>query len=150
MPQSHSYILVHVIFSTRYRRSLLNKNIREQLFPYIAETTKNIKCSPVIVGGIEDHIHILLFLGREAPLAATVGKIKSNSSRWLKTQSKELYDFQWQRGYSAFSVSKSRLGQLKKYIAGQEEHHKKMSFKDELRKILDKHEIDYDEKYLWD
>jgi putative transposase len=108
---------------------------------------KNLDCRPVIVNGVEDHLHLLFLLPRELSAGTAAEKIKANSSRWLKTK---CADFQWQRGYSAFSVSKSNLTAVKHYILGQEEHHRKVSFQEELKKFLDKHEIEYDEHYLGD
>src|SRR3990172_10394075 len=107
MPQSHAYSLMHLIFSTKERRPLLEPGIRPELHAYIVGVIKQIGCSSMIVNGPDDHVHILFFLARDVALSQAVAKIKANSSPFLKTKSPRLADFTWQRGYSSFSVSKS-------------------------------------------
>jgi putative transposase len=150
MPQSHAYTLIHLIFSTKERRPFLAPDVRGQLNAYLVGVIKNIQCSPVTVNCVEDHVHILFFLARDVSLSQAVAKIKANSSRWLKAKSPGLARFSWQRGYSSFSVSKSNMPSVKAYIETQGQHHRKISFMDEVKKFLDKHGIRYDERYLWD
>jgi len=103
-----------------------------------------------IIGGVEDHAHILLNLARTVALADVVEKVKTRSSKWMKTKGENLRDFSWQAGYGAFSVSHSNLDQVYKYILNQREHHHGNEFKDEFRGLLIKHDMEWDERYVWD
>ncbi len=104
----------------------------------------------MLVGGVEDHVHILARLNRTIAQADWVKELKRVSSRWLKERGREYADFQWQGGYAIFSVSASNLEKVRDYIARQEEHHRKVGFQEELRALLRKHEMEFDERYLWD
>jgi REP element-mobilizing transposase RayT len=150
MPQSLSHLLVHLVFSTKDRSACLSDEARPELHSYIAGVLANCKCRPIIINSVPDHVHVLFDLARDQALSGVVEKIKANSSRWLKTKSPALASFQWQRGYSAFAVSKSNMEAVRSYIERQKEHHHKTSFMEELKKFLDKHSIKYDERYLWD
>jgi REP element-mobilizing transposase RayT len=151
MPQSLSAVYIHLVFSTKERRSFLrDKIIREKLHAELGGISKNLECPPILIGGVEDHVHLLCRFGRKITQAEWVKEIKRASNVWLKEQSPDYGDFEWQGGYSDFSVSQSNLEQVRNYIANQEEHHKKTSFQDELRALLRKHEIEFDERYLWD
>jgi len=150
MSQSLSYLLVHLIFSVKDRRPLIAPPLRTEMNAYLRSILEHLKCQPVIVNGAEDHVHLLFFLARDLSLSEAVAKLKSNSSRWMKTKAPELDAFSWQRGYSVFSVSKSNFAVARTYIANQEEHHRRFNFMEEVKKFLDKHEIAYDERFLWD
>jgi hypothetical protein len=104
----------------------------------------------ILVGGVEDHVHLLARFGRTLTQAEWVKELKRVSNLWLKERGRDYADFEWQGGYADFSVSQSNLERVKQYIAGQEEHHRKVGFQDELRALLRKHEIHWDEKYVWD
>jgi len=104
----------------------------------------------LLVGGYEDHIHALFSLSRKWTIAAVVEEVKTSSSKWIKTKGEEFHQFHWQSGYGAFSVSQSNVGKVKNYITNQKEHHGKQSFQDEFREFLEKHGIEYDERYVWD
>ena len=151
MPQSLANILVHTIFSTKDRQPLLRDlALREELHRYLGGILTNLACPPIIVGGVEDHIHLLSGLARTCEPAAMVKELKRSSSLWLKTRSPGMQDFAWQSGYGIFSIGFSQIESARSYIAGQEEHHRKVSFQDELRHLLQRHEIAYDERYVWD
>jgi REP element-mobilizing transposase RayT len=102
------------------------------------------------VGGVEDHVHLLCRQARTISLAEWVKELKRVSSIWVKKQDAKLRAFQWQAGYGAFSVSQSQSARVQRYIAGQAVHHRKMTFQDELRGLLVRHEIEFDERYVWD
>jgi REP element-mobilizing transposase RayT len=102
------------------------------------------------VGGVEDHVHLLGRFARTITQAEWVKELKRVSNQWLKTQGRDYADFEWQGGYAAFSVSQSNVEAVIKYIANQEEHHRKLSFQDELRALLQKHQQEWDERYTWD
>jgi REP element-mobilizing transposase RayT len=151
MPQSLSMIYIHLVFSTKDRRPFLrDPRIRPSLHAYLGEISKRLDCPPILVGGVEDHIHLLARFGRTITQAEWVKEVKRVSNQWLKEQSPEYADFEWQGGYADFSVSQSNLEQVKEYIAHQEEHHRKMTFQEQLRTLLRKHELDWDERYVWD
>jgi putative transposase len=151
MPQSLAKILVHTVFSTKDRHPFLrDKSLRDELHRYLGGILTNHDCQPLIVGGVEDHVHLLSTLSRTCEVAEMVKEVKRNSSLWLKTKSPDLSDFAWQNGYGIFSISFSQVETVKHYIAGQEEHHGKVSFQDEFREFLRKYEIEFDERYVWD
>jgi putative transposase len=151
VPQSLSAIYVHLVFSTKDRRPFLrDKPTREALHAYLGSVSKQIDCPPLLVGGVEDHVHILARLGRTITQADWVKELKRVSNIWLKERGMEYADFAWQGGYAIFSVSASNMEKVEEYIANQEEHHRKIGFQDELRALLRKHQIEWDEKYVWD
>ena len=151
MPQSLANLLVHIVFSTKDRRPFLrDPNLRDEMHRYLAGITKDMECPPVRVGGVEDHIHLLARQARTVTLADWIKELKRGSSMWAKSKGPLLQDFQWQGGYAAFSVSQSQSEQVDRYVARQEEHHRKMTFQDELRMLLEKHQVEYDERYVWD
>jgi putative transposase len=151
MPQSLSAVYVHLVFSTKNRRPLLrDKASRETLHAFLGGISKRLDCPPILIGGAEDHVHVLARFGRTVTQAEWVKELKRVSSAWLKERGQQFASFQWQGGYAAFSVSQSNLERVKQYIARQEEHHRKVHFQDELRALLRKHRIEWDEKYIWD
>ncbi len=152
MPQSLSNVLVHIVYSTKSRTPWLRDlNLRSELFAYNATILKDLVDSPaLLIGGVEDHIHILSHLSRKFALMEVVRQSKTETSKWIKTQGGQYHDFHWQAGYGAFSVSQSNVEEVKRYIANQEEHHHKMSFQDEFREICRRHGIETDERYAWD
>jgi REP element-mobilizing transposase RayT len=151
MPQSLSAVYIHLVFSTKDRRPLLrDKTRREALHSYLGGVSKQLDCPPLFAGGVEDHVHLLARFGRTVTQADWVKELKRVSNLWLKGQGQDYADFEWQGGYANFSVSQSNVEQVKHYIAHQEEHHRKIGFQDEVRALLRKHEIEWDERYVWD
>jgi REP element-mobilizing transposase RayT len=151
MPQSLAKILVHTVFSTKDRRPFLRgKILHEELHRYLGGILTNLDCQPVIVGGVEDHVHLLCALSRTCEVAAMVKEVKRGSSLWLKTKGSDLSDFAWQNGYGIFSIGFSQIESVRNYIAGQEEHHRQISFQDEFRQLLARYEIEFDERHVWD
>jgi REP element-mobilizing transposase RayT len=154
MPQSLSKILVHLVFSTKNREPWIHPSVEAELHAYMVGVLENMDCLPVQIGGVEDHVHVLFGLSRTQSVAEVVEKIKVSSSKWIKPKAAEfkipLNGFQWQSGYGAFSVSQSDAEVVAKYIRGQREHHRMMAFEDEYRKLLERFQIAYDERYVWD
>ena len=150
MSQSLAQVYHHVIFSTKFQAHLIPANQAVSLYRYIAGTLKNLRCPPIIVNGASNHLHLLCRMGRVIPISKLLKEVKRSSSKWMKTQGPELNSFYWQNGYGAFSIGPERVEAVKRYIANQEEHHRRMTFKDEFRRLLGKYRIDYDEKYVWD
>jgi REP element-mobilizing transposase RayT len=150
MPQSLSNVIIHIVFSTKYRTPWLVKPVREHAHAYIASIVRDMGCECYRAGGVADHIHIAVRLSRTITIAQLVEEVKTGSSKWMKTQGAELKDFTWQRGYSAFSVYFREVDRLLAYIDGQEEHHRKRTFQDEYRDLLTEHGVAFDEGYVWD
>jgi putative transposase len=148
MSHTSGNILLHFIFSTRGRRPLIGPEFRQNLFAYLGGIVRELKGTALAINGASDHVHMLVRI-RPAQSAAEIARVvKTNSSRWAREKWKP--DFAWQTGYGVFSVSESNLAAVSKYIAGQEEHHKKHSFQDEFVAFLKKHGVPYDERYVWD
>jgi REP element-mobilizing transposase RayT len=150
MPQSLAKVYVHVVFSTKHRAPLLSDDWRDELFRVLGGAANHLGCQSLIVGGIEDHVHMLFYLGRTITIADAVGRIKSTSSAWINQTRGLSVEFHWQAGYAAFSVSQSNIEAVREYIRRQADHHAKQSFQDELREWLRRYEIEWDEQYVWD
>ena len=151
MPQSLSCVYIHLVFSTKERRPFLRDSaLRQSLHAYLGSVSKQLDCPPLIVGGVEDHVHLLCRFARTITQAEWVKEVKRVSHLWLKEQRRDFWDFQWQGGYADFGVSQSNLDQVTRYIAKQTEHHKKMTFQEELRALLRRHKVEWDERYAWD
>jgi REP element-mobilizing transposase RayT len=151
MAQSLAKILVHTVFSTKERRPFLrDAALRDELHRYLGGILMNLDCQPVIAGGVEDHVHLLCALSKTRDAAAMVKEVKRGSSIWLKTKGPDLSDFAWQNGYGMFSIGFSQIEAVRKYIEGQAEHHRRVSFQDELRELLRRYEMEFDERYVWD
>jgi REP element-mobilizing transposase RayT len=148
MPQSLAKVYVHIVFSTKNGHPFIIKKHRKNLHSYIVGVLSKNGSYTEEVYANSDHIHLLCTLPRTITLADIVSKIKTSSSKWLKTEG--ISKFQWQDGYAVFSVSASKVTTVKNYINNQPEHHRKIKFQDELRAFFDKYDIDYDERYVWD
>jgi putative transposase len=147
--QSLALVLVHLVFSTKNRIPFLQSpELRSEVHAYLTATLRGLDCEPVQVGGVADHVHVLFGLSRKISLADVVKYLKTSSTKILKE--KGYPDFSWQTGYGAFSVSQSMKDSVIAYIANQEIHHRKMSFQDEIRAIMNKHGVRFDERYIWD
>ncbi len=149
MPQSLSKILVHLIFSTKNREPLIAPEIRPRLYAYMVGILDNLKSPSVQTGGVADHVHVLLALGRTLSVAEVVEEVKKSSSKWMKAEG-GVPGFSWQAGYGAFSIGESQAEAVIKYIRAQEEHHRKVGFQDEFRRFLERYRVAYDEQYVWD
>jgi putative transposase len=137
---------MHVVFSTKERRKVIPTNMRERLWSYTAGICKHQKVFVHAVGGMEDHIHLLLQFPATVVISEAIKTIKANSSSWM---SDEIGQFAWQQGYGAFSVSKSNMAAVMTYIQNQERHHRKMTFEEEFIAFLKKHGIEFDPKYVF-
>ena len=150
MPESHAFVLIHIVFSTKNRMANLNVEVRPPLHAYLATFARNAGCECYRVGGVADHVHLAVRLSRTSTIADLVRELKASSSKWLKTQSPTLAQFAWQRGYGAFSVGPTNLGALQNYIDTQDEHHRSRGFQEEYLAFLRKYGVEYDERYVWD
>lgn len=145
MPHTYSQNVIHVVFSIKERGKVISKEFQPRLWAYTAGICKKDGIFVHAIGGMEDHIHLLIQVPPSLPLAKAVNAIKSNSSRWAN---EEGFPFAWQQGYAAFSVSASNVSAVVRYIENQEVHHKKMSFEAEFLALLKKHGVEYNPKFV--
>ena len=150
MPQSFVCLHVHLVFSTKNRARLIDEELTTRLYDYIGGIVRRRNGALIAAGGMPDHIHLLISLGKETSISDLVRTIKSNSSKWIHETFPQRQGFRWQSGYGAFAVSQSNLEGVTSYIGGQAEHHRKESFQDELRALLKRCKIEFDERYMWD
>lgn len=151
MPQSLARVILHVVFSTKNRVPFLcDAEVRARMHAYMAGVLQHIDCEPILINGVEDHVHVLYNLSRTVTIAKLVEEAKKATSKWMKEQGAPYGDFFWQGGYGSFSVSQSNVEKVRAYITAQEEHHRTVSFQDEFRALCEKHGIEIDERYVWD
>lgn len=150
MPQSLARIHIHLIFGTKNCKPLLLDSVRAALHAYMSTVLKNLGCPAVLINSVPDHVHILFELARTVTISNAVEEVKTASSKWIKTQGPEFAAFAWQSGYGAFAVSESNVADVRDYIADQQAHHQRNSFEDEYRAFLDRHRLNFDERYVWD
>jgi putative transposase len=148
MPSTHFSLQYHVVFSTKDRAPIVIAPWRERLHAYHGGIVRDINGVAEAVGGVADHVHLLLGLRATHCLADVMREIKASSSRWMHTEA-GMPGFAWQEGYGAFTVGPTQRDAVRKYIAGQEEHHRTRTFQDEYLDFLQRSGIEYDERYLW-
>jgi REP element-mobilizing transposase RayT len=147
--RSYSSVYIHLVFSTKNRQPFLrDSGVREGLHRYLGGIANTLDCRPVIVGGVDDHVHILCSLGKSISQAELVKELKRVSTKWIRTQGPDWTDFSWQGGYGAFSVDPTNPEPVRTYIARQEEHHRTRTFQDEFLALLAEHGMEADE-YIW-
>ena len=148
MSQSYTNLLYHLIFSTKERQPIITPEYRPRLYEYIGGIIRGLGGISLGIGGVADHIHVCAKLRPDRALSDVLRDLKANASGWMHDVFPELQDFCWQRGYAAFTVSQSNLLGVQRYIAGQEQHHQRVSFRDELIQFLKANGIEYDDRYL--
>ncbi len=149
MAQSLSKIYIHLIFHIKNRLIPIGNDVKKELFAYMGSIIKDNGSIPILINGMHDHIHIFYIMSKNISLAKQVEEIKRHSSRWIKTKGGNYQRFSWQSGYAGFSVSQSLQEKTKHYIQNQEEHHKKLTFKEEFIAFLKEYRIEYNEQFLW-
>ncbi len=151
MSQSLVKNLVHLVYSTKGRRSWIPESCQSVLWAYQAGIFRQWDSPAIVIGGIDDHVHALFCLSKNHALKKIVEEVKKGSSKWMKTdEGSGNQNFLWQGGYGAFSVSQSNEPEVRAYIDNQRKHHSRMTFQEELRSLFRKHGIGFDERYLWD
>ena len=150
MATSYVSMLVHFVWSTKSREPLIDKIWQDRLYGYLGGILRNNKAKLLAAGGMPDHIHLYVSLPSTITVAKTVNLLKSNSTTWVKENIENMDRFRWQEKYGAFSVSKSGEERLLEYIENQQEHHRQKTFQDEFLALLQRHGIEYDERYIWD
>ena len=149
MSQSLSKVYLHLIFHIKSNSPTIRREDQSRVFAYLGELINAAGCINIYVNGIDDHVHALCLLGRECTVSHLLEEIKRNSSRWIKSIDRYYGNFAWQGGYAAYSVSQSVVETTLQYIKNQEEHHRKVSFRDEYLKFLQLYGIEYDERYVF-
>ena len=147
---TYTCLKYHLVFGTQYRRALLLKPMRQDLYSYIGGIIRDEGGNLDSIGGIEDHIHILCGIPPRVAVSNMLRAIKASSSKWINENRRTESEFRWQRGFAAFSVSKSQMPAVDRYIGNQEEHHSKISFEDEYRNFLIRHGIKFEERFLFE
>ncbi|MBN2505881.1 MAG: IS200/IS605 family transposase [Verrucomicrobia bacterium] len=150
MANTFTSLHYHMIFSTKHRQRWILPNIEQRVWAYMGGIAKQNELHACLIGGVEDHVHILLGMPPKMSVSEALKRIKGGSSGWMKANFPGCQHFAWQDGYAAFSVSKSEIPGVEDYIRNQREHHRTKTFQEEYRDFLDKHGIQYDERYLWD
>jgi REP element-mobilizing transposase RayT len=149
MGSTLSNLLYHVVFSTKDREPIITSKLREELYRYLGGIVKGEEGTSLQIGGMSDHVHLVLKLKPVHSISEFMRKVKGNSSKWINEMHGQGRRFSWQEGYGAFSISPSQLNHVIQYVKRQEEHHKKISFKDEFVQLLKRHHVEYDERYIW-
>jgi len=150
MSRTFTNLLTHLVFSTKDREPLIVPDLKPELYAYLGGLTRELKGKAYGINGTDDHIHMLISLPPVVSISDALRFLKSNSSGWVHDKWPRRRSFAWQLGYGAFSVSKSNVPEVLKYIRNQETHHRRVTFKEEFVDFLIKHEIKYDERYIWD
>jgi REP element-mobilizing transposase RayT len=150
MAGTYTNLLYHLVFSTKNRKGFITPTIEEDLYNYVGGIIRGIEGVCLEINGTPDHVHILAKLPPKIAISDALRTIKANSSKWVNETKSRPHKFGWQDGYSAFTVSKSQVDAVRQYIRDQKSHHRASDFKAEQRAILEKHEIEYDERYIWD
>ena len=150
MPNTYTALYYHVIFSTKHRRSWIKQDLEDRIWSYLGGIARENKMTAMKIGGIDDHVHMLLGAPPTIAPSKAAQLIKGGSSKWIHETFPDLRDFAWQDGYGAFTVSKSNVPEVVRYIENQREHHRARTFQEEFLAFLKRHGIEYDERYLWD
>jgi REP element-mobilizing transposase RayT len=150
MPGTYHCLKLHLIFGTKHRERWLTPDIRPRVHEYLGGAVRGEGGQPLGIGGVEDHVHLLIGWRTDVAVADLVRNIKSGSSRWIHQTFPELSGFAWQEGYGVFSVSESQVDKVRKYIRMQEEHHRERTFQEEFEAFLKAHGIEHESRYLWD
>jgi REP element-mobilizing transposase RayT len=149
MPQSYTCLLYHLVFSTKDREPWLQAELRPRLWAYLSGALRSEGGFCLLANGVVDHVHLLARLRQDKAVSDVLRSIKANSSGWIHDAFSKLRGFHWQAGYGAFTVSQSQTEMVRRYIANQEAHHRKLTFQEEFLTLLKAHEIEYDERHLW-
>jgi putative transposase len=147
---TYTKLFYHIVFSTKNRQRFISTAIEGELYKYISGIVRGIGGTCVEINGVPDHAHILAILPPKIALSDALREVKANSSKWIHETKHDLVGFGWQDGYAAFTVSKSQVESVRKYIRDQKTHHAETDFQQELLGLLQKHEVEFDERYIWD
>jgi REP element-mobilizing transposase RayT len=149
MPHSYISAIYHCVFSTTERRKTITEELQHRLWPYMGGIARENQMRALAIGGVEDHVHLLLSIPSTLSIAKAMQLIKGGSSRWVHDTYPAHNQFEWQEGYGAFTIGISQVADTKAYIANQREHHRIKSFEEEFIAFLEKHSVEYDPRYVW-
>jgi REP element-mobilizing transposase RayT len=149
MANTYTSLHYHIVFSTKNRHPWIHADIEQRVWEYVGGIARQNDMKAIQIGGIEDHLHVVLAVPPTMAVSKAVQLLKGGSSKWIHETLPALTDFEWQQGYGAFTVSKSQLPAVIQYAANQRDHHRQRSFQDEYRTMLEQHEVEYDERFLW-
>ena len=149
MGNTYHQMYIQAVFAVKYRAALIQPEWKHRLFGVIGNLIKDAGCKPIIINGVEDHVHCFFGLIPSASVSNVMQNAKAKSSKWINESNLLERKFNWQDGFGAFSYSHSAIGNVYKYIQNQEAHHKKQKFLDEYVGLLKQHEIEYDERYIF-
>jgi putative transposase len=147
---SFTRLTYHVVYATKFRQPSITQAVRERLYEYIGGTIRAKQGHLIEIGGVADHVHILAQLSASLAVADVIRAIKANSSRWMNDLPATKRPFEWQKGYGAFTVSYSRIPEVRDYIQKQEEHHKTRTFQEEYTEFLQRHGIEFRLDHLFE
>jgi putative transposase len=150
MPNSYSQLYIQAVFTVKYRNAVIEKEWKDQLMAVIGNLINETGCKNIIVNGVEDHVHCFFILKPSVSISDVMQSVKAKSSKWVNESKLILNRFEWQRGFGAFSYSKSHVKNVYHYIENQEAHHKNQSFREEYIEILNKFEVDFDERFIFE
>lgn len=150
MASTYTNLLYHLVFSTKHRQAFITSELQDELYRYVGGIVRGEGGTLLEIGGVEDHVHLLVKFKPDQSVSRMLQLIKGNSSKWVNERPGREARFAWQTGYGAFTVSESQAPSVRQYIQRQPEHHRTRSFQDEYLDLLKKHGIEYDERYLWD
>jgi putative transposase len=150
MAGTYTNLLYHLVFSTKNRLPMISNALREDLYSYIGGIIRGEGGVLLEINGMSDHVHLLVKLKPSKSISEMLNRIKAKSSKWLNEEKLKLQKFGWQDGFAAFTVSESQVELVRQYIRDQQEHHRRISYQDEVRALLEKHGVEFEERYLWD
>ena len=150
MAHTFTNLLTHIIFSTKNRAPYINAALKSELFAYMGGIARELNGMALTINGMPDHVHLLVRLPPSISLSDFMRILKTNSSRWVHRKWPRWSEFAWQTGYGAFSVSRSAIEVVQRYIQDQEQHHKKLSFQEEIVAFLKRQGVEYDERFIWE
>ena len=149
MAQSFTNLLYHLVFSTKHREPWISDTVEGRVHSFLGGLIRGQKGIALEINGMADHVHILAKLTQSKAVADVLRDLKANSSGWIHAEFPSLKAFSWQLGYAAFTVSESQVERVREYIRNQKEHHRRVTFQEELISLLREHGVDFDEQYLW-
>ena len=150
MPNTYTNLLFHVVYSTKCRKQLIGDDLKDALYGYIGGIIRDERGILLSAGGMPDHVHLVARFSPTIALATMLRLIKTNSSKWINEHGNVRARFEWQSGYGAFSVSESQLDRVRSYVRNQQEHHAHQTFREEYLDLLRRHNIEFDERYVFD
>ncbi len=150
MPHGYTNVIVHGVFGTKNRRPDIDCDVKARLLPYMGGILRELDVNLIAINSQPDHVHLLAALPPTLAIADAMRVVKTNASRWVHEQWASRRAFGWQTGYGAFSVSESKVAEVRHYIADQDAHHRTRTFQEEFIALLAKHGIEYDKRYIWE